>query len=102
MKIKKTTLLSLFAFGCLSQLSAQVFFSEDFEGTMDAGTYLPVSWTETGLSTDGIWSTGNAATASSAYIAWPTPAVGTVFAYTNDDDCNCNKSEDRIILPVQD
>ena len=69
---------------------------------MDAGTNLPTGWTETGLSTDGIWSTGDAATATSGYLFYPDPITGTNFAYTNDDSCDCNKSADRMILPVQD
>ncbi|MEM6272989.1 MAG: T9SS type A sorting domain-containing protein [Bacteroidota bacterium] len=81
--------------------AAQVFFTEDFEGTPNAATDLPTGWTESGASTDGIWSTDNATNASSAYLTWPTPANGTLFAYTNDDDCNCDKSNDRMTLPVQ-
>lgn len=100
----RTKLLLTFAgiLACISGSFAQVFFSEDFEGTMNAATDLPTGWTETGFSTDGIWSTGDAATASSAYLTWPTPSVGTNFAYTNDDNCNCDKSADRMILPAQD
>ena len=82
--------------------SAQVFFTEDFEGVIDTTTNLPVSWMESGLSDDGVWSVGDAAAASSTYITWPVPSTGTKFAYTNDDACNCDKSADRIILPTQD
>jgi hypothetical protein len=81
--------------------SAQVFFTEDFEGTMNATTDLPTNWTESTLSTDGGWNTDNATNASSAYLTWPAPANGTIFAFTNDDDCNCDKSNDRMFLPVQ-
>lgn len=98
----KITILSLFLFGITLNTFSQVFYSEDFEGTMNATTNLPTNWTESGLSTDGIWTVGDAAAASSAYISWPVPVTGTNFAYTNDDDCNCNKSNDRITLPVLD
>lgn len=81
---------------------SQVFFTEDFEGTPNATTDLPTGWTEVGLSTDGIWSTGDAAQATSPYLTWPAPSNGTLFAYTNDDACNCDKSADGINLPVQD
>ena len=87
---------------CISQSKAQTFFTEDFEGAMDPGTNLPTGWQETGLSSDGIWSTGNAAAATSAYLTWPATTDGTRFAFTNDDACNCDKSVDRVILPVQD
>ncbi|MCH2046051.1 MAG: T9SS type A sorting domain-containing protein [Saprospiraceae bacterium] len=41
---------------------------------------------------------GNTATSSSGY--WSTDGSNTTFfAYTNDDNCNCDKSEDRLISP---
>lgn len=86
---------------CGAQLSqAQIFFTENFEGAPGANG-LPAGWTETGLSTDGIWNMGNATAASSAYVTVPAAIQGTNFAYTNDDACDCNKSADRMILPVQ-
>ena len=87
--------IALFAISLTS--NAQIFFTQDFEGTMQTNG-LPLGWTETGLSTDGIFSNGTTATASSAY--WNVPAH-TSFSYSNDDACNCNKSVDRLILPVQ-
>ena len=101
MKKLFTLLLVMLAVGLGSQTYAQVFFSEDFEGTPNGTTDLPTGWTESGLSTDGIWSTGSAGDASSTYLNWPTPANDSLFAYTNDDDCNCNKSNDRMFLPTQ-
>jgi hypothetical protein len=80
---------------------AQIFFTETFEGTIGANG-LPTGWTETGASTDGIWNTGDATAASSLYATVPAAIQGTNFAYTNDDDCNCDKSADRLILPAQD
>ncbi|WP_304133398.1 hypothetical protein, partial [Mesonia mobilis] len=72
--------------------------NEDFEGTLGANG-LPTGWTETGLSTDGIWSVGDATAASSLDFSFGTH---TNFAYTNDDFCNCDKSADRLIMPVLD
>ncbi|PZD79560.1 T9SS type A sorting domain-containing protein [Mesonia sp. K7] len=71
---------------------------EDFEGAVGANG-LPAGWTETGLSTDGIWSVGNAAAASSIYFTYP---GHTNFAYSNDDSCDCDKSADRLITPALD
>jgi len=34
-------------------------------------------------------------------LPYPAPSNGTNFAFTNDDDCNCDKSADRMILPTQ-
>ena len=79
--------------------NAQIFFTEDFEGTMGANG-LPAGWTESGLATDGIYDVGDNVMANSAGY-WPAPAH-TLFAQSNDDACNCDKSEDRLILPVQD
>lgn len=97
-----TRLSAVLAFALLYSSSfAQVFFSEDFEGSMNAATDLPANWTESGLSSDGIWSTDNATNASSAYFTYTAPSNGLIFAYTNDDACNCDKSNDRMFLPVQ-
>lgn len=97
-----TFLLALLTASMLPFMSsAQVFFTEDFEGTMNVTTDLPTNWTESTLSTDGGWNTDNATNATSAYLTWPAPTNGTIFAYTNDDDCNCDKSNDRMFLPVQ-
>lgn len=64
------------------------FLNEDFEG----GT-LPSGWTQVTSATDGGWKFGiNTALQSSN---WPIPAH-TKFAATNDDGCNCDKSNDLI------
>jgi trimeric autotransporter adhesin len=93
-----STLTSVIMFA--SMANAQVFFSETFEGTMGANG-IPAGWSETGLSTDGIYTVGNAAAATSPYVTAPAAIQGTRFAFTNDDACNCDKSVDRLILPVQ-
>ncbi|MCH2022309.1 MAG: T9SS type A sorting domain-containing protein [Saprospiraceae bacterium] len=97
-------LLSMLLIVATSQMAtAQVFFTEDFEGTMQAAPLdIPAGWTETGNSTDGYWSTGTNLDATSAYVAFPAPTNGsTNFAYSNDDACNCTKDADRLILPAQ-
>ena len=91
-------------FGFSQTMNAQtvVFGPEDFEGTMDATTGIPTGWQETGLSDDGIWAVGDETVASSQYWAVPAHPSGGVFSFSNDDACNCDKSEDRMILPEQD
>jgi trimeric autotransporter adhesin len=84
----------------INSSNAQIFFTETFEGTMGANG-IPTGWTETGLSTDGIWNVNTSAVASSPFLTYPAPASGTRFAYSNDDACNCNKSADRMIMPAQ-
>lgn len=97
--IRSLLLTGLFA-GSAALATAQTFFTENFEGAL-GGNGLPAGWTETGLSTDGIYGVSTSAGASSAYITFPAAIQGTLFAFTNDDACNCDKSEDRLILPVQ-
>jgi trimeric autotransporter adhesin len=97
--IKKTIVafamigLSFFSFG-------QTIFSENFEGSLNPGTQLPDGWSETGLSDDGIYMVGTEVDADAGGF-WPVPAH-TKFAMSNDDVCDCDKSADRLILPVQD
>lgn len=74
-------LLVLFTSSFLNEIKAQIFFTETFEGTMGANG-IPAGWSETGLSTDGIFSVGDAAAASSPYAVFPPAIQGTRFAYT--------------------
>lgn len=99
MKTSIKLIASILLAGFLSPTAhSQTFLNETFEGAMDPSTNLPASWTETGLSTDGIYSTGTSTTTNQGGY-FPIPAHGT-FAYSDDDDCNCNKSADRLILPT--
>ncbi|MBI2258317.1 MAG: T9SS type A sorting domain-containing protein [Flavobacteriia bacterium] len=95
------SIITFFLF-CFNQnlLFSQTIFSEDFEGVLDGTTNLPIGWTETGLSDDGIYFVGTDVEANSAGY-WPVPPH-TMFAMTNDDECNCDKSTDRLILPALD
>ncbi len=101
MKKHLQLLLLLFTSSFISEINAQIFFTETFEGAMEANG-IPAGWEETGLSTDGIFAVGDDAAASSAYAVFPAAIEGTLFAFTNDDVCNCDKSVDRLILPAQD
>jgi len=93
--------LALGVFGMLTNISfGQVIFSEDFEGTPDVTTDLPTGWTENGLSTDGVFNVGDNVEASAATYWIVDPH--TLFAMTNDDACNCDKSVDIMVLPAQD
>lgn len=93
--MKKNVLLVLALFITVLFGYGQVL-QQDFQA---AGPDIPASWAETGVSTDGIWSVGDAAAASSEYMTF---GAHTNFAYTNDDDCNCDKSADRLITPSMD
>ena len=75
---------------------AQVIFQEDFE----SGTF-PFGWTQETNATDGGWLIGSSSGLSSQF--WPIAANGsTRIAATNDDGCNCDKSQDRLITPPLD
>jgi hypothetical protein len=74
---------------------SQVILNEDFNGG------LPGTWTQTTLSTDGGFSAGTAASLSSAF--WEISNTNTTgIVATNDDECNCDKSADRLISPAMD
>jgi hypothetical protein len=74
--------------------SAQTtFLNEPFNGTT-----IPAGWSQTTLATDGGWKFGTAAANSSEF--WTIPAHDGNMAATNDDECNCNKSNDRFETPA--
>lgn len=75
---------------------AQVLFREDFEGGI-----LPPDWTMQTNASDGGWIIGTPAALSSQYWPITTNGSGRIVA-TNDDGCNCDKSQDRIITPPLD
>lgn len=80
-------------------MNAQIIYQEDFEGT--AMGALPAGITVSTLSIDNGWEVGTQAEATSTYWG-PDGANATKYAYTNDDACDCDKSDDKLILPIQD
>jgi hypothetical protein len=60
-------------------------------------TGLACDWTRTQNTGSTGWKTGNAATLSSTYYV--IPANGN-FVASNDDTCNCNMGNDRLITPA--
>ena len=84
-------------FSILLLLTSNLFFSqniimeEDFEQDD-----LPDLWSQYSLSNDGGWLNGSNSDLQSEY--WSIVPHGNFIA-TNDDACDCNKSEDYLILP---
>jgi len=72
---------------------SQVILNEDFNGG------LPGTWTQTTSATDGGFIAGTAAQLSSAFWTIANANSGGIVA-SNDDECNCNKSADRLISPA--
>ena len=70
-----------------------VLLQENF----DAG--LPAEWSQQTLATDGGWLAGTSAQLESQW--WPIAPHGNIIA-TNDDGCDCDKSEDYLITPELD
>lgn len=95
---KSFTLLLAFAMGLGMVANAQTFINENFTST--SGTALPAGWSQVTAATDGGFKTGTAAGLSSTYWTVPT-ASGRIIA-TNDDACDCDKSNDMMSLPVAD
>lgn len=78
-------------------LSGQVIFEEDFEG----GNSLPPGWTVQSNATDGGWMVGSVAAMSSQYFSIASNGSSRIAA-TNDDECNCDKSDEYLITPAID
>lgn len=83
--------LQLMAFSGWAQTS---IYTQNFEGTG-----LPTGWTQVSSASDGGWKFGtNTQLQSSSFPITP----HTKMAATNDDACNCNKSNDLLKSPVMD
>lgn len=91
-------LLTLFSF-CLitfSAIKAQVLFEENFENGN-----IPAGWTMQTSATDGGWKVGTPGSLGSTYFEIPSNGSAQI-AVTNDDDCNCDKSDEYFITPAID
>ena len=71
------------------------FLNENFNGTG-----LPSGWTQQTQATDGGWKVGTNTQLQSQF--WPIPAFQGNMIATNDDACNCNKSNEILITPELD
>ncbi|MBK7888878.1 MAG: Omp28-related outer membrane protein [Bacteroidetes bacterium] len=90
--MKKQLLMALFVAGSLGIAQAQTnILTEDFEGGS-----VPAGWSNITQATDGGWVVGNNVSVQST--SFPIPAH-TLMAATNDDKCNCNKSNDIFLTP---
>lgn len=95
----KKSLLTLSALLLAGISFSQVVLSENFEGV--TAPSIPGTWTQSTSATDGGYLSGTASTLSSSY--WPIATSNTTkILATNDDDCNCDKSADRLISPSMD
>lgn len=92
----------LFA-ACLVAMGATVFSQGTliWEENFDGGTSLSaIGWSQASNATDGGWRIGTTSFLSSTYF--PIPARPGNIIGTNDDACNCNKSNERLISPTFD
>ncbi|MDA8820013.1 T9SS type A sorting domain-containing protein [Schleiferiaceae bacterium] len=93
----KKILLSLAAVIAATGLMAQgqsVIYSENFDNG------VPSTWTQTTNATDGGFLGGNSTSLSSQYFSFTNP--GSNFVATNDDGCDCDKSNEYLITDVID
>ncbi len=74
----------------------QIVVEENFE----SGN-IPVGWEIESLATDGGWNFGSNQSLSSQFFQIQNNGSSGIAA-TNDDQCNCNKSNDRLITPLLD
>ncbi|MCB0819635.1 MAG: T9SS type A sorting domain-containing protein [Bacteroidetes bacterium] len=98
MKNSFTKLFSLLFLGAVGSASAQTLFSEDFNST--SGTAIPATWTQTTGATDGGFKSGTNSGLSSS--TWTIPAANGRVVATNDDGCNCDKSNELLSTPAID
>ncbi len=89
---KLITLLSFSLFTVVF-LHGQILFQEDFE----SGT-VPAGWSVETAATDGGWQVGTPAAMSSDNFDIAGNGSSGIAA-TNDDGCNCNKSDEYFITP---
>jgi len=88
----------LVALSAAAYAQGTTLWSEDFETT--TGTALPAGWSQVSSATDGGWLTGTTTYHSSQYF--PVPArTGRVLG-TNDDKCNCTKTNENLYMPAMD
>ena len=86
-------LIIAFAFILFNQASAQnILVSADFENGN-----LPADWSQQTNATDDGWLLGVNTNLQSQY--WDITDHGNIIA-TNDDECDCNKSADYLIMPA--
>jgi len=85
-------LLSFLSFNYV--FAQTILLDEDFSGTTQDG--LPELWSQFTLSNDGGWLNGTSSELQSQW--WGIEPHGNFIA-TNDDACDCNKSEDYLITP---
>jgi polyhydroxybutyrate depolymerase len=81
-------------FSISTLLAQNVLLQEGFDAAV-----LPDGWSQLTLATDGGWLAGTSAELESQW--WPIAPHGSFMA-TNDDGCDCDKSEDYLILPELD
>ena len=95
----KKSLLTLSAVLAAGVSFSQIIISENFNGT--TGTAIPATWTQVTSATDGGYKSGTNTGLSSSNFAVPS-LDGSRIVGTNDDGCNCNKANERLISPVID
>ena len=75
-------------------LSQNILLDEDFEGAN-----LPTGWSISTNASDGGWNLGTNQSIESQW--WSVAPHGNIIG-TNDDDCDCDKSMDYLIMPPMD
>jgi hypothetical protein len=77
---------------CSSAIAQNILIQEGFDDDM-----LPEGWSQQTQSSDGGWLNGDNSTLQSDW--WDIEPHGDFIA-TNDDECDCDKSADYLVLPA--
>ena len=91
MTVSKILVTTIAVCSSLSVWSQNTLLSEDFENST-----LPAGWTQQTNASDGGWLLGTNTQLQSQY--WDITDHGNIIA-TNDDECDCDKSQDYLIMP---
>jgi hypothetical protein len=94
MKKQLLSLVALFASTVVFGQGQSTIYSENFNNG------IPSGWSQVTGATDGGFLAGSASSLSSSYFTITNP--GSNFVATNDDDCNCNKSDEYLITDTID
>lgn len=74
-----------------------IIYQEDFEASGTAFPYRGIN--SVSNASDGGYKIGDVSASNTGQV-FKVPAHGR-FAFTNDDECNCDKSDDQLVFPVQ-
>ena len=90
--MRRNIIIALIALYSINLLFGQ---GQSVVQSWDFNSGIPTNWSQVTNATDGGFQGGTASNLSSSYFTITSP--GSNLVATNDDDCNCNKSNEYLI-----